>query len=153
MKRWLFLVSASGVTFSNHQPPRSETVFDPAGRRWKKYSSELDGCQKSIGVIYFTKKWRAETLIQRGLQFDDFELWLESCIFKCISWLTDRFVFWGRWSGFSERRGSQDLYLMTQMLLLNSLAFFFSVSTSMIYGLTLDQKIQNNIYSSESSRF
>jgi hypothetical protein len=53
--------------------------------------SEWARYQKAIGGIYFTKKWRAETL-QPGLVFDNFKARLESCIFKCISWLNGPFL-------------------------------------------------------------
>ncbi len=84
----------------------SETGVNPGTRSWKKHLSEWARCQTAIGGIYVTKKWRAETL-QPGLEFDYFKPWLESGIFKCISWLNGS--FFGRWwSGFSER-GRQDL--------------------------------------------
>ncbi len=56
----------------------------------QKHLSEWARCQKAIGGIYFTKKWRAETL-QPGLEFDSFKPRLKSSIFKCISWLNGSF--------------------------------------------------------------
>ncbi len=58
-------------------------------------------CQKAIGGIYVTEKWRADTL-QPGSEFDKFKPRHESCIFKCISWLNGSFSG-GWWSGFSEK--------------------------------------------------
>ncbi len=45
--------------------------------------------------------------------------------------LAEWFVFWGWWSGFSER-GSQDLSNVTNVA--SQLANFFSVFTSIVYG-------------------
>ncbi len=84
----------------------SETGVNFGIRSWKKHFSEWAWCQKAIGGIYSTKKWRAETL-QPGLEFDYFKPWLESGFFKCISWLNGS-IFGGWWSWFYER-GSQDL--------------------------------------------
>ncbi len=56
----------------------------------KKHLSEWARCQKAIGGIYFTKKWRAETL-HPGLEFDNFKPRLKSSIFKFISWLNGSF--------------------------------------------------------------
>ncbi len=60
--------------------------------------SEWARGQKAFGGIYFTKKWRAETL-QPGLEFDNFKPRLKSGIFKCISWLNGLF-FGGDYRGF-----------------------------------------------------
>ncbi len=101
-----FLVSTSCVTISNPDSLCScATGVNLGIRSWKKHLSEWARCQKAIGGIYFTKQWRAETL-QPGLEFDNFIPWLESCMFKCISWLNGSVFLWW-WSGFSER-GSQD---------------------------------------------
>jgi hypothetical protein len=68
---------------------------------WKMHLFEWAQCQEAIGGIYFTKKWRAETL-QSGLEFDNFKPRLESGIFDCIFWLNGSFlgmmmgVFWKR---------------------------------------------------------
>jgi hypothetical protein len=79
------MVSASCVTISNLDSlSTSETGNNSGIRSWKKHSSEWARCQKAIGGIYFTKKWRAETL-QPGLEFDNFKPRLKSGIFKCIS--------------------------------------------------------------------
>ncbi len=86
-------------------------------------------CQKAIDGVYFTKKWRAETL-QPGLEFDNFKPRLESGIFKCISWLNGLF-FGGWWWGFSER-GSQDLSNGTHLT--SYLANYLSVFTSTVYS-------------------
>ncbi len=90
-----FWVPASWVTISNpNSLSRSETGVNPGIRSWKKRSSEWAWCQKAIGGISFTKKWRTETL-RPGLQFADFKPQLESRIFKCISWLNGSFFLWG----------------------------------------------------------
>jgi hypothetical protein len=64
--------------------------------------SEWVRCQKAISGIYFTKKWRAET-VQPSLEFDNFKSRLKTDIFKCISWLNGLLllgvmirVFWKR---------------------------------------------------------
>ncbi len=97
-----FPVSTSSVIISNPGSlSSSDTGVDPGIRSWKKHSSGWARCQKAIGGIYFTKKWRAETL-QPGLEFDNFKPRLESGIFKCIYWLNGSFlgvmigVFWKR---------------------------------------------------------
>ncbi len=100
-------MSASCVTISNPDLlSRSETGVNLGIRSWEKRSSEWARCQKGIGGIYFTEKWRAESP-QPGLEFDNFKPRLESCIFKCISWLNSSF-FEGNDRGFLEDR-SQDL--------------------------------------------
>jgi hypothetical protein len=82
-----FPVSMSFVTISNPDSlSSSETGVNPSIRSWKKHLSEWARCQKAICSIYFTKKWRADTL-PPGLEFDSFKPWLKSGIFKCISWL------------------------------------------------------------------
>ncbi len=48
------------------------------------------------------KKWRAETL-QRGLEFGNLKIRLETGIFKCVSWSNCSFFVWSR-SGISEWR-------------------------------------------------
>jgi hypothetical protein len=102
-----FFVSASSVTIPNLDLLSSiETGVDSRIRSWKKHLSQWAQCQKAIGGIYFTKKWRAETL-RPGLEFDNFKPRLKSGIFKCISWL-DGSLFGGWWLGFSES-GSQGL--------------------------------------------
>ncbi len=53
---------------------------------WNKHLPEWARWQKAIGGIYYTKRWRAETP-QPGLEFENYKPWLESSIFKCISWL------------------------------------------------------------------
>jgi hypothetical protein len=95
-----FPVLASCVTISNpNLLSSSDTGVDPGIRSWKKHLSEWARCQKAIGGIYFTKKWRAETL-QTGFEFDNFKSRLKSWIFKGISWLNGSFlgvmirVFW-----------------------------------------------------------
>ncbi len=102
---------------------------DPGIRSWKKHSSDWARCQKAIGGISFTKKWRAETL-QPGLEFDNFNPRLESSIFKCISWLNGSFFFGGWWSWFSER-SSEDLHSnYTKISPLNLPTFFSCLSGS-----------------------
>ncbi len=125
-----FPASASYVTISNPDLlSSSETGVNPGIRSWKKHLSEWAQCQKAIGGIYFTKKWRAGTL-QPGLEFDNFKPRLKSGIFKCISWLNGS-SFEGWWSGLSER-GSQDLSNGTNVAsLLDNL---LSVFTSIVFG-------------------
>ncbi len=48
-------------------------------------------CQKAVGDICFTKKWRAETHLQLDLDFDYSKPRLKYCLFKCLSWLTGSF--------------------------------------------------------------
>jgi hypothetical protein len=87
-----FTVSASCVTISNPASlSSSETGLNPGIRSWKKHLSEWAQWQKAICGIYFTKKWRTETL-QPGLAFDNFKPQLKSSIFKCISWLNGSFL-------------------------------------------------------------
>jgi hypothetical protein len=57
----------------------------------KKHLPDWARYQKAIGDIYFTKKWRAETL-QPGLEFDNFKPRLTSSIFKSISWRKGSFL-------------------------------------------------------------
>jgi hypothetical protein len=88
----LWLCPMSRVTIANLDLlSNSETGVNPGIRSWKKHLSDWARCQEAIGGIYFTKKWRAET-IQPGLEFDNFKPWLNSGIFKCISWLNVSFL-------------------------------------------------------------
>ncbi len=110
-----FPVSASCVRFSSSALLScSATGVIPGRKSWKKKSHLcLWGlCQKAIGDMCLSKKWRGATL-QPGLEFDNSKPWYRSGIFKGISWLTG-LVFWGRWSGFSER-GSQGLSNVTNV--------------------------------------
>jgi hypothetical protein len=104
--RFRFLQIASCVTISNLDSlSSSETGVHLGIRGWKKQLFEWARRQKAIGGIYVMKKWRAETL-QTGSEFDQFQPWLNSGIFKCISWPNGSFLgaviraFWG---------GSEDL--------------------------------------------
>ncbi len=66
-----FPVTASCVTIPKSDSLSScETVVNPGMKSWKKPLSDWARCQKAIGDIYFTKKWRAETP-QHGLLFDN----------------------------------------------------------------------------------
>ncbi len=96
-----FLVSASYVTISNPDSlSSSETGFNSGIRSWKSnYLNELD-VRKPL-VVSISQRVRAATL-QPGLEFDNFEPWLESDIFKRIPLLNGLF-FWG-WSGFYLRK-------------------------------------------------
>ncbi len=128
-----FLVSVSCVTISKPDAiSSSETGVNPGIRSWKKHLYDWAQCQKAIGSIYCTKKWRAE-ILQPGLEFDNFKPWLKSGIFKCISWLNSSFVL-GWWSEFSER-GSEDLCNGTNVAFYNP-PIYFSVLlfTSIVYG-------------------
>ncbi len=52
----------------------------------KKARIWLSSMPGHIGEIYFTKRWRAETL-QPGSESNNFRPRLKSGIFNCISWL------------------------------------------------------------------
>ncbi len=93
------------------------------------HSSDWARCQKAIGGIYFTKKWRAGTL-QPGFEFDSFKPWLKGGIFKCISWLKGSF-FSGD-EGFLRKWVK--INLMAPMSPLHSPTFFF---VSHLYSVTL----------------
>jgi hypothetical protein len=125
-----FPVSWSCVTIANPDTlSSSETGVNLGIRSWKKHSSEWAWWQEAIGEIYFTKKWRAETL-QPGLEFDNCKPRLKSGIFKCICLLNSSF-FWGDDRGFLKE--GVNAYLRAP----NSPAtryFFFSVFTSIVYG-------------------
>ncbi len=121
---------ASCVTISNpHSLSSSETGVNPEIRSWKNHLSEWARCQKAVGGIYFTKKWRAET-VQPGLEFDNIKPGLESGIFKCISW-QNGLLFGGDDRGFLTE--GVKTYHMGPMSPLSSLTFF-SVLTSIVYG-------------------
>jgi hypothetical protein len=100
--------------------PAVKTGVNPGIRSWKKHLSDWAWCQKAIGGIYFTKKWRAETL-QPGLEFDNFKPRLKSSIFKCISWMNSSF-FGGDDRGFLKEEVNTNL--MASMSPLNSPTFF-----------------------------
>jgi hypothetical protein len=97
---WLILVIGidyrfedghSSVTISNPDSLFSSKAGDSLWiRSGERHLSDWARCQKAIDGIYFTKKWRAETL-QPGLEFDNFKPRLKSGIFKCISWLNGSF--------------------------------------------------------------
>ncbi len=131
MQRWSF--SGFWGMRDNFKPgfcfPAVKMGVNPGIRSWKSnYPHELDA-RKPLVVSISKKKWRAETL-QPGLEFDNFELRLESVIFKCISWLNGSF-FLGWWSGFCKR-GSQDL--ANGFHVVSYLPSFLSVFTSVAYG-------------------
>ncbi len=83
----------------------SETGVNPEIRSWKKHLSERARRQKAIGGIYFTNKWRSETL-QPGLEWDNLGPRLKRGIFECISSLNG-LVFGVRWSGVFWKRESR----------------------------------------------
>ncbi len=93
------LYATSSVTISN-----PDLLFsNPKTKCWKEHLLfECGQCQKAIGGIYFTNKWRAETL-QPGLEFDNFKPRLQSGIFKAISWLHGLF-YGGDDQGFLKDR-------------------------------------------------
>jgi hypothetical protein len=133
MERWLFSASGSSVTISNPDSlSSSETGVNPVIRSWKKHLSEWDRGQKAIGGIYFTKKWRAETL-QPGVEFDSFEPRLRSCIFKCISWLNGDFLKW--WSGLYETVESSPNQTRQFRLLTRQIVFLFFFLFLIIHSL------------------
>ncbi len=102
-----FPVSANSAAISNpFLLSSSETGINPGIKSWRKHLSDWDRCKKAIGGVYFTKKWRAETL-QPGLEFDDFKPWFKTVSSNASSRWTVRFflvmigVFWKReWKPF-----------------------------------------------------
>ncbi len=125
-----FPVSASCVTIANPDSlSSSETGVNPGTRCWRKFLSEWARCQKAIGGIYFTKKWRAK-ILQPGSKFDNFKPRLKSSTFKTSnaspSW-TVRF-FEGDDLGFLEE--GVKTYLMEPMPVNN----FFAL-TCIVHGI------------------
>ncbi len=113
-----FFVSSSCVTISNPGSlSSSEKGVNIGIRSWIQYWSEWARCQKAIGVIYFTEKWRAETL-QPGLGFDNFKPLLKSGIFKCISWLNGSFF------------GGDDLGILKEGIKTHSMAPIWPLDSS-----------------------
>jgi hypothetical protein len=116
-----FWCPASCVTVSTSDLLSSSgTGVNRGIRSWKKHLSEWARCQKAISGIYFTNKWRAETL-QPGLEFDKFKPRLLSGIFKCISWLNGSFL--GDDRGFLKE--GVKTYQMATMSPLNLSSLFF----------------------------
>jgi hypothetical protein len=125
-----FPVSASCVSISKPDLlSSSETGVNSGIRSWKKHLSDWARCQKAIGGIYFTKKWRAETL-QRGLEFDNFKPRLKSGIFKCISWLNGSSLG-GNDLGFLKE--GVKTYQMAPMSPLNSQLFLCLHTYTVVY--------------------
>ncbi len=124
MWRWSF----SGVheLGDNFNPPdlisSSETGVNSGISSWKKHLSDWARCQKANGGIFFTEKWRAETL-QPGLDFDIFKPRFKNDIFKCISWLNGSF-FEGNDRGFLKEEVKA--YLMVPLSPINSPTFLLS---------------------------
>jgi hypothetical protein len=87
-----FSVSASYVTIENPDSfTRSGTWVNRGMRSWRKQFSDWARCQKALGGIYFTKKWRAEAL-QHGLEFlKKSDPGLKEVSLKCISSLNGSF--------------------------------------------------------------
>ncbi len=131
MLRWSF----SGVyKLRDNFKPRFTFQQWNRGYSWnKKLLKKLCDwarCQKAIGGIYSTKKWRAETL-QPRLEFDNFKPRLKNNIFKCISWPNGSFLKgFSEILGFSER--GVETFLMATMTHLNS-PRSISVLTSVVY--------------------
>ncbi len=118
-----FPVSASCVTILIPDSLWSrETMVYFGIKSWKKHLSDWARCQKAVGGIYFTNKWRAETL-QPGLGFHNFKPRLQSSIFKCISWLNGSFFGGDDW-GISKE--GVKTYLMAPMSPLNKPTFCLS---------------------------
>jgi hypothetical protein len=89
-------------------------------KKLKKHSSDRARCQKVVGGIYFTKKWRAETL-QPGLEFDDFKHWLKVISSNASPGWTVHFL------GGDDRcflKEGVKTYLMAPVSPLNSPTFF-----------------------------
>ncbi len=116
-------VSTSCVTIWNpNSLSSSETGVNPEIKSWKKDLYDWARCQKAIGGIYFTKKWRAETR-HPGLEFDNFKPRLKSGIFNRSPDWTVRFF------GVDDRgflKEGVKTYLMASMSSLNSPTFFLS---------------------------
>jgi hypothetical protein len=88
----LFLVTASYVTIS--KPKFAFQRWNGAlcrDKKLKKYLSRWARCEKGVGGISFTNKWKAE-ILQRGLQLDNFKLSFNG-FFKRITWLKHSFFF------------------------------------------------------------
>ncbi len=104
-----FPESESCVTIPNSDSLSSsnETWVIPEIRSWKSTCNVWAWCQKAIGGIYFTEKWRVET-IQPNLEFDNFKPRLKNGIFKWISWLNASF-FGGDDRSFSERESQHPI--------------------------------------------
>ncbi len=100
-------------------------MVNPVVRGWKKHLSEWAQCQKVLGGIYFTKKWRAETL-QPGLEFDNFKPRLKSGIFKCIFWL-NVFLYWVMIGVFWKRESSPIWYQCRRFISSTIFAVFTSI--------------------------
>ncbi len=84
-------VYSSCVTISNPDSlSSSETGVNPGIRSRKMHLSDWAWCQKAIGGIYFTKKWRAETL-EPGLEFNNLKPGLKRYLQMHL--LAERFVF------------------------------------------------------------
>jgi hypothetical protein len=118
----------------------SETGLNPGIRSWKMHLSEWARCQKAVGGIYFTTKWRAETL-QPGLECDNFKPRLKRGIFNCISWLNGS-VFEGDDQGFLKE--GVKTYQMATMSPFNSPTFFmypFNVNNEWFRGF-----LWNNVW-------
>jgi hypothetical protein len=91
-----FLVFASCVTISNPDSLSSSGARVNLGiRSWRKHFSDWTWCQKAIGGIYFTKKWRAETLQPGLLEFDNLKPRLKKRHLQ-MHLLAER-SFWGWW--------------------------------------------------------
>ncbi len=128
-------VSASCVIISNpYLLLSSKTGVNPGMRRFKKQLIWLSLIvRKPLGLSILQKKSEGQRL-QPGLEFDNFKPWLETGIFKCISWLNgSSFGEW--WSGFSER-GIQDLSSGTDVASLLANLFFLCLH---IYSVCLQR--------------
>ncbi len=97
----------------------SEKGVNPGRRSWKKQLSEWPRSQKAIGGIYFTKKWKVETL-QPGLEYDNIKPRLKIGLFNWISWPNGSF-FGGDDRGFLKE--TLKTYLVAPMSPWNS-SFF-----------------------------
>ncbi len=135
LKMWRFFFSGVLVTISNCDSLSSretsfiKTLFLSLNffKAEKRYT-DWAWCQKALGGIYLTDKWRTETL-QPGLESDNIKPRLICGLFKCISWLNGSFFFFLWWSVFSEN-GSQDLSKSP----LNAPTFFLSSHLWSIVG-------------------
>ncbi len=130
--------STIDVTIMNPESLSStETGVDPEIRSWKNHLSKWARRKKAVGVVYFTKKWKVETL-QRGLGIGSFKPRLIGCNFN-THLLAERSVFYFYlfiylfffWIITVFRTYGVKTYLMAPMSSLDS-PTFFSVFPSIV---------------------
>jgi hypothetical protein len=81
-----FPVSASCVTISKPNPFSSIDIgFNPGIRTWKKSLIWMRSMSRSHWWYLFHEEVKSWDSTTAGLEFDNFNPWLKSGIFKCIS--------------------------------------------------------------------